>query len=257
MARSRTSDNQTAKRMKKRKVYWTPQETLAVHAFVESHPYWPTARAVMKAQELLLPTDRHVVRTTIYNSLSTGSYHRKVDQAKANCIALPPPVKPQIELLCDEPEEDPPIKLDEASISAVAEKVAAIVLPSLVDAMRDLVISQRISKMVPTDEDIRTILQNEPARVKRISARRRIDILGLLPSQAEVVKTYLGPRDDLKLRFILSEHASKVDRYAPDVIVCTGFISHSHQDQVRASGSRVHYANGAAASVTNALSKIL
>lgn len=243
--------------MTKKKVHWTHQEALTVHAFVEQHPGWPIARAIMKAQDLLLPPDRHVVRTTVYNSLSTGTYYKKLEKARVACISLPQPVKPEIVFLDEEPEEQPPIKLDEASIAAVAEKVAALVLPSLVDAMRDLVISQRISKMLPTDEDLRNILHEEPARVKRVSARRRIDILGLLPSQAEVVKTYLGPRDDLKLRFILSEHASKVDRYAPDVVVCTGFISHSHQDKVRASGSRVHYANGAAASVTNILSGIL
>lgn len=248
--------------MRKPRVQWSAHEILKVHEFVLANDKWPVARAIIQGQSLLLPPDRQMARTSVYEALKQGTYYKRVARAQAIMACLPPELRPEPEkfeivYVGDEPEEDPPISLDEKSMDALATKVAAMVLPSLVDAMRDLAISNRLSKMMPTDEDIRDIISKEPTLPEKVSARRRIDILGLLPSQAEVVKTYLGPRDDVKLRFILSEHATRVDRYAPDVIMCTGFISHSHQDKVRTSGSRLHYANGAAASVTNVLSRLI
>lgn len=245
--------------MRKPRVQWSPLEILKVHEFVLANDKWPVSRAIIHGQQLLLPPDRQMARTSVYESLKTGTYYKRVAKAQAivQCLPKPEPEKFEIVYVGDEPEEAPPISLDEKSMDALATKVTAMVLPSLVDVVRDLLISERVAKMMPTDEDIREIVKRSPETASRTPARRRIDILGLLPSQAEVVKTYLGPRDDVKLRFILSEHATRVDRYAPDVIMCTGFVSHSHQDKVRTSGSRLHYANGAAASVTNVLSRLI
>lgn len=82
----------------------------------------------------------------------------------------------------------------------------------------------------------------------------RVDVVGLLGNQAEVVKRACGRQWDL--RFISADDALRRPITAPDAIMLSKFVTHDVQDRIKKAGARLHYCNGAAESVINQLNAL-
>lgn len=82
----------------------------------------------------------------------------------------------------------------------------------------------------------------------------RVDVVGLLGSQADVVKRACG--NQWSLRFLSAEEVERQPITAPDAIMLRKFVSHSAQERIKKAGAKLHYANGAADSVIAQLNSL-
>jgi hypothetical protein len=90
-----------------------------------------------------------------------------------------------------------------------------------------------------------------PAAKPQAPEKQRVDIIGLLGAQANVVRSAMGKAFDL--RFVTSDFAEHQRSVAPIVVLCTKFVNHSAQEKARSRGAHVLFANGAAQSVIEQL----
>ena len=90
-----------------------------------------------------------------------------------------------------------------------------------------------------------------PAAVPATPEKQRVDVIGLLNAQANVVRSAMGKKFDL--RFIDSNFAEHQRSVAPIVVLCTKFVNHSAQEKAKSHGAHVLFANGAAQSVIEQL----
>jgi hypothetical protein len=81
--------------------------------------------------------------------------------------------------------------------------------------------------------------------------KQRVDVIGLLGAQANVVRSAMGKAFDL--RFVASDYAEHQRSVAPIVVLCTKFVNHSAQEKAKSRGAHVLFANGAAQSVIEQL----
>lgn len=95
-----------------------------------------------------------------------------------------------------------------------------------------------------------TVSPPQPPRPKR----QRVDVVGLLGDQEQVVRTECGSAFDL--RFIGAKAAEHASITAPIAVMCSKFVKHSAQDRIRKAGATLLYANGGAASVVEQLKTI-
>lgn len=80
----------------------------------------------------------------------------------------------------------------------------------------------------------------------------RVDVVGLLNGQIEVVKKAVGESFDL--RFLSSDDVERLPVTAPCAIMMTKFVSHSAQERIKKQGKQVIYANGGVDSLLKELS---
>lgn len=90
-----------------------------------------------------------------------------------------------------------------------------------------------------------------PAARPAILEKQRVDVIGLLGAQANVVRSAMGKAFDL--RFVASDYAEHQRSVAPIVVLCTKFVNHSAQEKAKSRGAHVLFANGAAQSVIEQL----
>lgn len=90
-----------------------------------------------------------------------------------------------------------------------------------------------------------------PAARPATPEKQRVDVIGLLNAQANVVRSAMGKQFDL--RFIDSNFAEHQRSVAPIVVLCTKFVNHSAQEKAKSHGAHVLFANGAAQSVIEQL----
>jgi hypothetical protein len=95
--------------------------------------------------------------------------------------------------------------------------------------------------------------QEPPIALYRAS-KPRVDVVGLLNGQAELVKKQWQHR--LNLNFIPADHVGSKDVAAPDVVMVRKFVSHDAQDIIKKAGAKLHYANGGISSVLDCLARI-
>lgn len=252
-------------KLRKKRVDWKIQELQVVVQHADANPdnRVTYATLLIRSQRACLPTERWMSNTSLYEAYTKPTFQDRIKEARdrikqnlpTNIVAPPllefdfkelPPPKPA------EPQLSPEEQAADKLADRIAEKVAAILLPQLEDRINDLMFSSTVSKVILQREEYIT---RQTIVAQTTKPRRRIDIVGLLSDQSQVVKNFIADWD-VKARFILSEHVSKVDKLAPDVVLCSRFISHDAQDRAKASGSKIHYANGAATSVINLLESI-
>lgn len=82
----------------------------------------------------------------------------------------------------------------------------------------------------------------------------RVDVVGLLNGQVDVVKRACGRQ--WNLRFLSAEEVERQPITAPDAIMLRRFVSHSAQERIKKAGAKLHYANGAAESVIARLNQL-
>lgn len=85
-------------------------------------------------------------------------------------------------------------------------------------------------------------------------AKRRVDVIGLLNGQAEIVRKACGTSFDL--RFIGSNDVTRTGITAPTAIVVTKFVGHDTHDRIRKFNAKMVYANGGPESVIKALQEL-
>ena len=90
-----------------------------------------------------------------------------------------------------------------------------------------------------------------PAAVPPTPDKQRVDVIGLLGAQANVVRSAMGKQFDL--RFVTSDYAEHQRSVASVVVLCTKFVNHSAQEKAKSRGAHVLFANGAAQSVIEQL----
>ena len=78
-------------------------------------------------------------------------------------------------------------------------------------------------------------------------AKTRVDIVGLLGDQEQVVRAKYG--DVFDLRFLSADEALRQPITAATAIMATKFVSHSVQGRIKKTAARLLYANGGADSV--------
>ena len=79
----------------------------------------------------------------------------------------------------------------------------------------------------------------------------RVDIVGLLNGQADIVKQRVGA--NFRLRFLQANEIDRQPIVAPHVILLSKFIGHTASNRAKKAGAQVHYANGGAKSVIDQL----
>ena len=103
----------------------------------------------------------------------------------------------------------------------------------------------------PQPQAAPTLTVVPPAAVTPPPEKQRVDVIGLLNAQANVVRSAMGKKFDL--RFIDSDFAANQRSVAPIVVLCTKFVNHSAQEKAKSRGAHVLFANGAAQSVIEQL----
>lgn len=249
---------------RKKRVDWRIQELQSVVQYADANPDNTVTYATLliRSQYICLPEDRWMSPNSLYDGCTKQNFLDKVAHVRGLPKSDPP-------VIVDIPKALPPPmattrksdsvvdrvlralepRLDQMS-DQIAERVAAILLPQIEERINDMMFSNRVTRMSVLREE--RIYSSGPAPTQTQPAKRRIDVVGLLGEQTQVVKNFIAGWD-VKVRFILADHIGKVDKLAPEVVLCSKFISHDAQDRARASGSKIHYANGAASSVVNML----
>ena len=105
----------------------------------------------------------------------------------------------------------------------------------------------------PTGASPAAALDTPPAPTER-TPRARVDIIGLLSKQAEIVQRHASK--DFSLRFLTKEDAERKPVTAPVAIMMTKFVTHSTQERIRKSGAELVFANGGVGSVLGALEQL-
>jgi hypothetical protein len=238
-----------------KRVKWTTHELGFVATYLDQLPAGDDRslpRKINEAQRAVLASDRWLSNSTLYTLPISPGFAARLASARdmARTMHARGPIAAPAEPatyadLCE------PLACGPAP-ATLAEQIAMLLLPSVRAIVQDELTALAAAMGAQHQTKLKDMLtQYQPAR------RQRVDVIGLLPAQANVVRTLLADHAELSVRYILSEQANRVDSYAPDIVLCSGFISHSHQSRAKASGSRVHYANGAAASVAEAINKLV
>lgn len=81
-----------------------------------------------------------------------------------------------------------------------------------------------------------------------------VDVVGLLPGQAEIVRGKINGRADL--RFIESDHATSAN-FRENLVCVTKFINHTTESRARRFGSKLVRVNGGPHSVVRAVESLL
>jgi len=84
--------------------------------------------------------------------------------------------------------------------------------------------------------------------------KARVDVVGLLNGQADVVRKACG--NSFNLRFLTTQEALRSEITAPTTVLVTKFVGHDTQDRIRKSDTNIVYVNGAAESVVKALQEL-
>lgn len=246
--------------MRKKRVTWSSLELQTVVEFMDSHPELGTIQALRRAQQMFFTEERYMSPTGISEMVRRSDFEAKVERARQGIetrrlktqegqLLLEGTTPRKSDSVVDRVLQALEPRLDALS-DQIAERVAAILLPQIEERINDMMFSNRVTRMSILREE--HVFTQGPAHHPTGPAKRRIDVVGLLSEQTQFVKQCIADWD-VKVRFILSEHVSKVDKLAPEVILCSKFISHDATDRAKASGSKIHYANGAASSVVNLL----
>jgi hypothetical protein len=82
----------------------------------------------------------------------------------------------------------------------------------------------------------------------------RVDVIGLLNGQANIVREHYGHY--FSLNFIDAKHVGSRSITAPDVVMVRKFVNHDAQGLIKKSGAALHYANGGVESVLKCLTVI-
>jgi hypothetical protein len=98
------------------------------------------------------------------------------------------------------------------------------------------------------------IVHDEVARRDDPMRMPRVDVVGLLNGQVDVVKRACGHQ--WNLRFLTADEVRSQPITAPDAIMLRRFVSHSAQERIKKAGATLHFANGAAESVIAQLNKL-
>lgn len=81
----------------------------------------------------------------------------------------------------------------------------------------------------------------------------RIDVIGLLDTQAERLRRALAGKVNCNLRFIRGENFGTVHKFAPDVVLCTDFAPKGSQGALRAAGCKILFVHGNVSAVVRAM----
>lgn len=132
----------------------------------------------------------------------------------------------------------PPPVFDEA-------RLRAIIREEVTNAIQALLGGEPPPAKTTTEPTVVTTIETD-------SFRRKIDVIGLLPDQYNILRKKTQHRS-YELRYISAEEAIGRRSFAPTVVMCTKFISHSAQDCVKRSGAKIVFADGAVESVIRVL----
>lgn len=244
------------------------------------------ADAILRAQVRCLPPERHRTRGGIYQALFLpGSRNLRFMLCEALRQPAPAPLRaPAIVVappaLAPAPAQAPakaqakPAPAPQAepakpSMSEMAERIAQhcmtlmraemadmlamVVRTTLIDVLGAPASPAPVPPPPPPPAPAPAPVQVAPPPER--PRRTRVDVVGLMGGQVQIVQQAVG--DALDLRFVTADQAAgRVHTVSTDVVMCTKFVNHVVQNSIRARGGRIHYANGGAASVIDALRAI-
>ncbi len=108
----------------------------------------------------------------------------------------------------------------------------------------------------PPRPDFKADMQAEQRAQEALARfkRPRVDVVGLLNGQADLVKKACGSSFDL--RFLTADESERQQLTAPVVIMLRKFVNHSTQERIRKAGANLVYANGGPESVIKCLNEL-
>lgn len=129
----------------------------------------------------------------------------------------------------------------EGATSSIDERIKA--------GVRETVIEILGAPVPPPPAEV--VAPPQPAPEQERPKKSRVDIVGLLGDQEQVVRAKHG--DHFDLRFIGAKEVEHQKITAPVAIMCRKFVSHSAQQRIKKAGANLVYANGGADSVSQHL----
>jgi hypothetical protein len=242
------------------RVYLTTRELATMLAFIDAnYGGIVSSKSLIAANTACQPEDRQLVAESFYKIWKKPGFQARLAKARdylqTTRVHAPPPAP------APEPEPasfaDLVQPADAPEPATLAEQIAAILLPSLRQMVQDelAAFAAAVGSQMSPSATVAVPMQGNEMLMQYARRRRRVDVVGLLPSQVNIVRGLLSDTP-LNIRYIASEHANRVDKYAPDVVLVSGFVSHSHQSKAKHDGATIHYANGAAHSVVDTINKI-
>jgi hypothetical protein len=220
-----------------------------------------------EAQKRVLPIARQMQKQSVYTSLTAGRMAERIRSIRDTLSVL---------------EQEKPVVVAEPVVEVHSEPETLVqddtdVLANFIvagirlfqDELRTLVrdeIKQAIADREDTKrDDVMSLIESVVTKLKSPQVPivhavpssedrgERIDIIGLLPDQANMVKASdVGKQ--FRLKFISPDQALRENNFANTVVLVKKFISHSVQSRVISKGSKFILANGAADSVVTVLS---
>lgn len=254
------------KTAKRRSVFWTSDEkrviALESKRLLNGFEDMSKLEAIRKAMEYALPVERHRTVEALsvvpwvedeWKALDEVERATKAErESRERALELERQAEESrraIEAARIEAEKakaiDPASMPFETLIEAIGVKVAGMLLRSIGEQLQDSImqrVTEALSHMSMPAGLPEGIGRLHPAPRNR---KPRVLIVGLLNQQAQDMERALG--ELLSLDFVKVEHANTLEdkaRNADLVVLMTKFISHQHQDIVRAVNEHIVYRNG-------------
>jgi hypothetical protein len=265
---------------RKTRVTWTQHEETMIAVEVqrmrngESNTKGPTGRTATSfhsminlAMKRVLEPVRHKSTGAVYTTKSYDESWLKIALARAPLYEKPEPA-PAAPAAADDADparerviEQPPEEID-------PELEGMLVMGSLVQTFMGYLggaITRGVKQALVELRDEEERRQREdghfaapppkmPTSAREI-VRRKIDVIGLLPMQKQIVaKNPVAKTWDIRFLHSGQEHGQASLRER--VIICSKFVSHSQQNRYRQMKAEIHWANGGALSVIKELEKL-
>ena len=249
---------------RKQPVHWTVSEMVDLLRYLDANPSHKNKSALLReAQAAVLPEHRRKNPESMNGKPFWATFDRQAASAR-DLLSLeqqqpmpePPPPEEKFEQVIEPPQPEQPasamtfnvqVQVPLETMRTLVREECQLVLNRLLESLQSMPLSVFANMMHDT-------LPRPTPQAPVVPSKPRVDVIGLLPAQANQVASEMD--EQFALRFYSAEQAERQQLTAPHAIVCSKFTSHAAQASVKKAGADIIYANGGTGSVVSALQQL-